>query len=315
MGNPLKKYAIGIDIGGTKISVTLGASNGKILVRKKVVTRTSSQSKACIQEIIANIHEIFREFKISSKDILGIGIGAPGAVHSKKGVLPRSPNLAGWAGIPIVHIFRNKFKVPVYLANDANAAALGELVFGAGKKVKNLIYITVSTGIGGGLIIDRELYEGAGSVAGEIGHMSIVPEGRKCKCGRRGCLEAYASGTAIAHWYSESKKCKVEGAKEVGFAADSGDKTAVQSYRKGAYYLGIGLANLMNVLNPEAIIIGGGVLKSSPPVYWKEVLKSAKDHAWPEAFRTTGILQSPLLGHSGDLGALALVFKNAPSRI
>jgi len=308
------KYAIGIDIGGTKISVTLGTSNGKILVRKKIITRTGSQSKACIQEMIASIHEIFREFKISSRDILGIGIGAPGAVNSKKGILPRSPNLAGWAGIPIVGIFRDKFKLPVYLANDANAAALGELVFGAGKKIKNLIYITVSTGIGGGLIINKKLYEGAGFVAGEIGHMSIVPEGRKCKCGQRGCLETYASGTAIANGYSEAKKRKVTGAKEVGFAADSGDKAAIESYRKAAYYLGIGLANLMNILNPEAIVIGGGVLKSSPPVYWKEVLKSAKDHAWPEAFRTTKILQSPLLGHSGDFGALALVFGNKNGR-
>ena len=148
-------------------------------------------------------------------------------------------------------------------------------------------------------------------MAGEIGHISVVPEGKPCKCGRRGCLEAYASGTAIAHFYNELKKKKVKGAKEVGLAASSGDKVAIESYRKAAYYLGIGLANLMNVLNPEAIVIGGGVLKSAPPVYWKEVLRSAKGHAWPEAFQTTKVLQSPLLGHSGDLGALALVFKNS----
>jgi glucokinase len=306
----MAKFAIGIDIGGTKISVTLGTSRGKILARKKVLTRLHSKSKACIEEIITAVHAIFREFRISSKDILGIGICAPGAVNSKTGVLPRSPNLAGWAGIPIVRIFRNKFKLPAYLTNDANAAALGEMAFGAGKKMKDLIYITVSTGVGGGLIINGKLHEGAGFVAGEIGHISVVPEGRKCKCGGRGCLEAYASGTAIAHFYNQEKKKKVSGAKEVGLAASLGDKAAAGSYRKAAYYLGIGLANLMNVLNPEAIVIGGGVLKSSPPAYWKEVLRSAKGHAWPEAFRTTKILRSPLLGHSGDLGALALVFKN-----
>jgi len=305
------KYAIGIDIGGTKISVTMGTSAGKILVRKKVATRIHSQSKTCVEEIITSVRQIFHEFKLSSKDILGIGIGAPGAVNSKVGVLPRSPNLAGWAGIPILRILQNKFKLPVYLANDANAAALGEWAFGAGQKMKNLIYITVSTGVGGGLIINGQLYEGAGFVAGEIGHISVVPEGRKCKCGRRGCLEAYASGIAIAYDYNQAKKQKVVGAKEVGLAACSGDKAAIKSYREAAYYLGIGLANLMNILNPEAIVIGGGVLKSSPPVYWKDVLRSAKAHAWPEAFRTTKVLQSPLLGHSGDLGALALVFKNS----
>jgi glucokinase len=183
-------------------------------------------------------------------------------------------------------------------------------MFGAGKKMKNLIYITISTGIGGGLIMNGQLHEGSGFVAGEIGHISIVPDGRKCKCGRRGCLEAYASGTSIAHFYNESKEKKVAGAKEVGVAARSGDKGAVASYRSAAYYLGIGLADLMNILNPEAIVIGGGVLMSAPPEYWREMIRSARIHAWPEAFRTTKVLRSPLFGHSGDLGALALVFKN-----
>jgi glucokinase len=264
--------------------------------------------------VIQNVEALIRESKISQKRILGIGLGAPGAVNSKTGVLPRSPNLPGWAGIPILRMLRNKFKLPVYLANDANAAALGEVVFGAGKKLKNLIYVTVSTGVGGGLILHRQLYEGAGFVAGEVGHMSIVPEGKKCACGKLGCLEAYASGTAIAHFYNETKKEKVAGAKEVGLAARSADKSAIRSYRKGAYYLGIGLANLVNILNPEAIVIGGGVLKSSPPVYWREVIRSARDHAWPEAFRTTRVFRSSLLGHSGDLGALALVFKNQCGR-
>lgn len=309
------KYAIGIDIGGTKISVTLGNPKGTILVRKKILTRIHAESKACLQEVIQAVQSIFREFKLAPKNILGIGIGAPGAVSSRTGILPRSPNLAGWEGIPIVRILKKKFKLPVYIANDANAAALGELVFGAGKKMKDLIYITVSTGIGGGLILNGQLYEGAGSVAGEIGHMSVVPEGHPCKCGRRGCLEVYASGTAIARFYNETQKEKVAGAKEVGLAAALGDSVAVQSYQKAAYYLGIGLANLMNILNPEVIVIGGGVLKSSLPAYWKALLKSTKEHAWPEAYRTTKVLQSPLLGHSGDLGALALVFKkNAPSR-
>ena len=308
------KYAIGVDIGGTKISVTLGTSNGKILVRKKIPTLTGPKSKACFQEIIASIEGILLEFKVPKKKILGIGIGTPGAVNSVQGILPRSPNLPGWTGIPIVRIFQKKFKLPTYLANDANAAAMGEAVFGAGKKMKNLIYVTVSTGIGSGIVANGRLYEGSGFVAGEAGHTNIVPEGRKCKCGHRGCLEAYASGTAIAHWYNTKKRRSVSGAKEVGVAACLGDQVAIKSYRQAAYYLGIGLADLMNVLNPEVIVIGGGVLLSAPAEYWREVIRSAKAHAWPEAFRTTKILKSPLLGHSGDLGALALVFKDLGSR-
>jgi glucokinase len=252
--------------------------------------------------------------QVPPQKLLGIGVGAPGAVNSQKGILPRSPNLPGWAGIPICRIFKKKFKLPVCIANDANAAALGEAVFGVGKNLKNFMYVTVSTGVGGGIVVNGRLYEGAGFVAGEVGHMSVVPEGKKCRCGRRGCLEAYASGTAIGKAYGKATGKRVAGAKEVGVAAYSGDRRAIKSYEEAAYYLGIGLANLINVLNPEGIIIGGGVLKSSPPAYWQEVIRSAKDHAWPEAFRTTRVLRSPLLGHSGDLGALALVFKNQSRR-
>ena len=304
------KYAIGIDIGGTKISVTLGNSRGKILVRKKVLTRTGRESKACLREIGASVEAILSEFHIPKRQLLGIGIGAPGPVNSKKGILPRSPNLPGWEGVPVCKLLKQKLKLPVFIANDANAAALGEAVFGAGKKMKDFIYITVSTGVGGGLVMNGQIYEGAGFVAGEIGHIGVVPEGKSCKCGGRGCLEAYASGTAIASFYREMSGKKVSGAKEVGLAAGAGDRRALKSYLKGAYYLGIGLANLMNILNPEAIVLGGGVFMSSPAAYWKALMRSAKDHAWPEAFRTTKILLSPLLGHSGDFGALALVFKN-----
>ena len=277
------KYAIGIDIGGTKISITLGTSSGKILARKIILTKTRSGSKACVREILENLGELLRDSKKAGRKLLGVGIGAPGVVNSKKGILPRSPNLPGWEGIPICRLIQRKFGLPVYIANDANASALGENVFGAGKKAKDLIYITVSTGVGGGILLDGKLREGAGSVAGEIGHMSIVPEGKKCACGKRGCLEVYASGTAIARSYSEAQKRKVEGAKEVGLAARAGDQRAIQSYRKAAYYLGIGLATLMNILNPEAIVIGGGVLLSAPRGYWRAVLDSAKQHAWPEA--------------------------------
>lgn len=309
------KYAIGIDIGGTKISVTLGTSNGKILVRKKILTKTRSGSKTCVREIMESVGLLIRDSKNAGRKILGIGIGAPGAVNSKKGILPRSPNLPGWAGIPLCGLIKKKFGLPVSIANDANAAAVGEAVFGAGKKLDHFIYITISTGVGGGIVIDGRLYEGAGFVAGEIGHMTVVPGGKKCRCGHRGCLEAYASGTAIADSYSAFKKKKVLGAKEVGTAVREGDTFALRSYEEAAYYLGIGLANLMNILNPEAIVIGGGVLMSAPREYWRAVIRSAKEHAWPEAFRTTRVLPSPLLGHSGDFGALALAFKHQSDRL
>jgi glucokinase len=310
MGTFLIKYAIGIDIGGTKIGITLGDERGKILAHREITTGIRSRTPSCIKELVSNLRSLIQESRIPKKQILGIGVGCPGAVNTQKGILPRSPNLPGWTGIPLRKILSKATGLPVFIANDANAAALGEAVFGAGKNSKNFIYITVSTGVGGGIVINGELYEGSGFVAGEIGHMSIVPEGRKCNCGQRGCLEAYASGTAIARFYQEGKKEKVAGAKEVGRAAREGDKLAVQSYRLAGYCLGLGIANLLNILNPGKIVIGGGVLKSAHKIFWATMMKSAKEHAWPEAFRTVKIVRSGLKGHVGNLGALALVFKN-----
>ena len=307
------KYAIGIDIGGTKISLVLGTEKGKILARREIPTLTGSRTKTCIQNLAAHLKILIRESAIPKKKILGIGVGCPGAVNSCTGVLPRSPNLPGWQGMPLGKILKKATGLPVLLANDANAAALGESCFGAGKNSKNFIYITVSTGIGGGIVINGRLYEGSGFVAGEIGHVSMVPDGARCKCGKRGCLEAYASGTAIAGYYREAKKKKVSGAKEVGMAAREGDKFAIESYKRAGYYLGIGLANLLNILNPEKIVIGGGVLKSAHKTFWRTMMKSAEQHAWPEAFRTVRIVRSQLKGCVGDLGALALVFKSSKS--
>lgn len=317
------KYAIGIDVGGTKISLALGTEKGKILARREIPTGTGRGTRGCVRELAANLRALILHSCIAPEKILGIGVGCPGAVDPSKDTLPRSPNLPGWAGLPLKRILGKAAGLPVFVANDANAAALGEKLFGAGKKAKDLIYITVSTGIGGGILINGRLYEGAGSVAGEIGHISIVPDGKKCACGKRGCLEAYASGTAIGNFVRERMTAKNTrvlkflgrdkkvSAKQAGQAAREGDKLAIESYRSAGYYLGIGLANLLNILNPETIVIGGGVLKSAHKIFWKTMMKSAKQHAWPEAFRTATIVRSQLQGCVGDLGALALVFQNA----
>nr|MBU9888907.1 ROK family protein [Candidatus Omnitrophota bacterium] len=192
--------AVGIDIGGTKISLVLGTEKGKVLLRDEIPTRTGPQARRCVQELTARLKLLLRQSGVSRKKILGIGIGCPGAVNSVKGTVPRSPNLPGWTGIPLRKILSRSAGLPVFLANDANAAAMGESLFGAGCGVRDFIYITVSTGVGGGIVLGGRLHEGAGFAAGEIGHMSVVPDGQKCNCGKRGCLEAYASGTAIARF-------------------------------------------------------------------------------------------------------------------
>ncbi len=318
----MTRYAIGIDIGGTKISMGLGTSAGRILARREIETGIRGETKASVKELVLNLQALIRESGLPKKKILGIGVGCPGAVNGQKGILPRSPNLPGWAGLPLKAILKKAIGLPVRLANDANAAALGEYCFGEGRGAQNFIYITVSTGVGGGIVLNGRLYEGSGFVAGEIGHVSIVPEGRKCNCGQKGCLEAYASGTAIGNFVRERMtrnntkiwkflaKDKKVSAKQVGMAACEGDKLAIESYKEAGYYLGIGIANLLNVLNPEKVVLGGGVLKSAPKIFWSTLVKSAKQHAWPEAYATTRIVRSSLPGSVGDLGALALVFNN-----
>ncbi len=320
------KYAVGIDIGGTKISLALGTDKGRILVREEIPTRTGSKSGDCVRELAAKVKALIREASVPKRQIVGIGVGCPGAVDSKKGIVPRSPNLPGWTGLPLRKILSKTTGRPVFMANDANAAAIGESLFGAGRNTKNFIYITVSTGVGGGIILNGRLYEGSGFVAGEIGHISVVPDGKKCNCGQRGCLEVYASGTAIARYVREhmtrkntlirnfSAGCPEVGARHVGMAAREGDRLAIESYKQAGYYLGIGIANLLNILNPEKIVIGGGVLRSAHEIFWKTMMESAKRHAWPEAFRTVSIVQSELQGRVGDLGALALVFKDRNGR-
>lgn len=315
------KTAIGIDVGGTKISIVIGNTRGRILSRREIPTRVNSEAGDCVKEITANLEEMLRETSLKRSRILGVGVGIPGAVNRIKGVVPRSPHLPGWKNIPLKRIFKRKFSLPVIMANDANAAAVGEKFFGLGKKCEHFIYVTVSTGVGGGIIVHGRLLEGASWVGGEIGHMTIVPNGNQCNCGNYGCLEAYASGTAIAkdavrrirkgEKSSLARVLKENGslsARDVGAAAKARDRLALDVYEQAGYYLGIGIANLLNILNPEVVSLGGGVWKSAPAILRQSMLKSCKAHAWPEAFNQVHIGQSRLKHRVGDLGALALVF-------
>lgn len=318
----MMKTAIGIDIGGTKISFVLGTPEGKILARRKIPTRTGDETRACVREMTAVIRELSEWAGRRKFSVLAIGVGIPGAVDSIQGAVPRSPHLKGWKGLKLARILNEEFRVPVFLANDANAAAVAEKVFGQARKCRNFVYMTVSTGIGGGIVVEGRLLEGASFVAGEIGHMTIVPRGNLCKCGNAGCLEAYASGTAIGRaaesLIAQGKKSslakilKEQGrvtAQDAGLAAIGGDSLSIQVYQDAGFYLGLGIANLLNILNPELILLGGGVWKSAPPQFRKAMMKSCREHAWPEAMKKVRIKRSKLKGSIGDLGALALAFE------
>ena len=200
--------------------------------------------------------------------------------------------------------------LPVYLANDAKVAACAEKVFGTSRKFSDFVYLTVSTGIGSGIFVNGRLLEGAGFSAGEIGHVPVVSQGNLCGCGRKGCLEAHASGTAIAKTYTWLSGRKVTGAKDVTERLKRGDKKARKAFDAAAYHLGTGLGIIMNILSPQMVVLGGGVFKSAPDFFLKKALQRCKQVAWAEAFRACQVKKSILKDTVGDLGALSLVFLN-----
>jgi glucokinase len=307
-------YIIGIDIGGTKTSVSLGNAQGKVFIRTVFPTgkaqATFAETKRLIRTYLAKYDQGLNKTK-------GIGISCPGPLDLKKGVLLRAPNMPTWHNVAIKRIFSKAFALPVAVDNDANCAALAEKTFGAGSKVKNLFYYTVSTGIGGGLIINGRIHHGASSDAGEIGHSVILPNGPKCNCGKRGCLEALASGTAIARIAREkvtngSLILKLAGRKKdinaivVAQAARRQDRLALTIYRQAAFYLGLSIANVIQIVNPEMIVIGGGVSKAGE-MFFGPLIKTVRRFSWPRPYRRCKIVPAKLKDTVGDLGAISLL--------
>lgn len=255
------------------------------------------------QELPEQIRALLAEANFSIENINGIGVGAVGPLNIQTGTILHTPNLPAWRGTPIVKILKRAFGVPVALDNDANAAALAELKFGC--KKKNFIYLTLSTGIGGGIVIGGKVYRGATGNAGEIGHMIVErsQNAPRCGCGKRGCLEALASGNAIARGGKKILKLKHASAEIVFWRARAGDKKARKIIEEAAFYLGVGLANLSEIFDPEAIVLGGGLTKSWA-LFEKGVKKTLKRYArqMPELVLTK-------LGDDNVLmGAAALVF-------
>jgi len=312
------QYLVGVDIGGTKISVTLGTARKGVLKKIKFSTRLGKQPKRSIKEIEEAINELLSERKVKRGQLIGIGVGIPGPVDADKGMVEQSPHLRKWKGLRLKSILQRKFKVAVAIDNDANAAALGELYFGSGRGLSDFIYVTVSTGIGSGLIANGELVRGVRGAAGELGHTVVQAYGNQCKCGKSGCLEAYGSGTAIGNYVKKERRKgrnspffrgipinRITG-KLVSDAAKKGDRLAIEARHFAADYLGIGLANVINLLNPCCIILGGGVIEKVHH-FWQPLMKAIKREAWPYHYSCCKIVRSKLGKRVTDLGLFALV--------
>ena len=316
-----RRSVLAVDLGGTKIITAVILSTGEIICRKYSLTLADEGPRPVINRLSSAVAETMAQAKLKTSDIAGIGIAAAGILDIDRGIVTTSPNLPHWHNVPLRDIFADRLGVVTYLINDSNAAALGEHRFGAGIGFDNIIYLTVSTGIGGGIIIDGELYSGADGCAGELGHMTIEADGPQCHCGNFGCLEAMASGWAVAKEAMmrinrgerssiiELVNGRLENitAETVAIAARRGDQLAADIVAEAAKYLGIGLANLVNIFNPELIVIGGGLSKMGDMLL-KPARKVLKERAFRLPSRTVHIVRARLGSNAGIIGAAAYVF-------
>lgn len=313
----MKQLLAGIDIGGTKIALALATPDCEIVAGHNFLTQVSDGPEKILQRTLDQLEKLVEE--TGAAEVLKIGVGCAGPLDVRRGMTLSPPNLPGWDEFPIVEIIRRRMKVPVVLDNDANAAALAERRFGAGKEFKNLVYVTVSTGIGGGVIIDGKLVHGNTGNAGEIGHITVMPGGVKCGCGARGCLEAVCSGTGIARRFAEkinsgaasSLTEKIQSveqitAKNIAEAAAAGDPLAVDIWEETIFYLSLGISNIIVMFEPEAIIIGGGVSMTGEQLF-RPLRQHINKHVKILPAEKVQILHAGLGAESGVYGALALV--------
>ena len=310
------RLVLGIDLGGTKILTSVMTPQGEMLSRDHSVTPAAEGPGGVIGTILASAGRALEGASVGIDQVSAVGIGAPGLADTEAGILFTSPNLPGWKNVPLRDIVQEKLKKKAFLINDGSAAALGEHWFGAAKGVAHFIYITISTGIGGGVVVEGKVLNGFKGMAGEIGHMTIADEGPPCRCGSRGCWEALASGTALAKearrrietgadtnilTFAEGDIDKVT-AQTVQTAAETGDPLANELILRAARYLGVGVANLINIFNPEMIVIGGGLSNMGDRLF-KPAHQVVEERAFNRAFRTVRFVQAALGRNSGVLGA------------
>ena len=317
-----EKYYIGVDLGGSLTRVGLSRKDGEIIAWESVPTEGRKGPEHVVGEIAGMIDLLVEEKGIARDSLLGVGIGAPGPLDTKTGVIINTPNLQ-WKEVPLRDMVTEKTGLDAVLENDANSAALGEWWKGAGIGVSSLVCFTLGTGVGGGIIINGDVWHGVNDVAGELGHMTIEADGRRCNCGNYGCLEAYASATAIGIRAREGiEKGRASSLKEaaggdlgtitselVYLQAVAGDPFCQEVMNETARFLSIGVASMLNIFNPELVVIGGGVTQAGE-VLFRPLKEGVKERAFPIAMKGVRVVPAALGTRAGLIGAVAVIKKN-----
>lgn len=314
-----KKYVIGVDLGGTSIKVGVVSKEGKLIKKGFVDTLADQGPKVVVNQIKKGIELVLGDFR---NDVGGIGIGAPGVVSMEKGTVENPPNLPGWKKVFLSKIIEDEFNLKTVIENDANAAAVGEMIFGAGKNFTDFIMVTLGTGVGGGIIINRKLYHGMQGAAGELGHTTIDYKGPKCNCGSYGCIETYVGNGYIVERVHQLLKDGKQSTKIydlldnnlnkltpkiINDAAQLGDEFSKSVIIETGKYLGYALASSINLMDIHNVIIGGGVAGFGQ-ILFDSVRQSAKERVLKPLAPKVKIVPAKLKNEAGIKGASSLVF-------
>jgi len=316
------KHVLGIDLGGTKILTAVVTQSGEVISRAKKKTQAKKSTAVILDRLAMCCRDAVEAAGMNFKQISGIGIGSPGPLDPIKGEVIETPNM-NLTGAPITAHLEKQFKVPTFLDNDVNIGTLGEFTYGAGKGKKHVVGIFLGTGVGGGVIVDGKLLHGFSLNAGELGHMKLVVGGDVCGCGLKGCLEAYASKTAIIR---RMKKAVDSGkptiltdligsdwtkltSKVFKQAVADNDKLVKTEIRRAAKYTGIGVGSLLNILSPEVVVIGGGLVEALEDEIMPLVRRHAERNCFPIVSKGVQIVPAKLGDDAGILGAAALAWQ------
>lgn len=317
-GNDDKVPLIGLDLGGTKILASVVDEDGKILSRCKKKTKAEKSCQDVITRIALCARGAVEEAGLDWKSIRAAGIGAPGALNPQTGVIDLAPNL-NWKNIPLRDLLAKELDIPVFINNDVNMGVLGEHRIGAGVGLQNVVGIFIGTGIGGGLVFNGRIYEGSSFMAGEIGHIPMVENGPLCGCGKKGCFEAVAGRLAIVREiqteFKNGRKTVLQGmtsgeltnikSKHLAQAWKDKDPLVMEQIAKAAHYIGLGVSIAITILNPDAVILGGGVVEALDADFIKLIVRSAREHTIPPLFKATKICRA-LLGDDAIIIGSAL---------
>ena len=307
-----------IDLGGTKLRAIVANLEGDVRGEEIRPSGADEGPERVIARMIETLEAAASAAHVAVSQLRAVGVASPGALDLAHGLVFEAPQLPGWDGVPLVEIMSERLGVPVLLENDANGAALGENRFGAGRGTRFMVYLTISTGVGGGIIIDGKVYHGATGAAGELGHMVVWFNGPRCLCGERGCLEAIASGTGLA-WRAQELVDRGEApglarikrergeldADEIANAARAGDEDARRLFDEAGLYLGVALANYVNIFNPEMIVLGGGVATGAGDLFLDHAERIMRQLARKEPLKYVRLERATLGDRSGPLGMIA----------